>query len=102
MLTKMFVLYRNFQAPYRRKEKQFKDLQEIANKFALIGPLLFIRASCFLAFFYQTYVLVNGMIHPTAPLVFTEEKNFSEVEFPLIFKVCVRPGFNETLVRNFS
>ena len=42
------------------------------------------------------------MINPSKTLVMTEKKNFSEVEFPLIFKICIRPGFNETEVKNLG
>ena len=77
-------------------------ITRIGKKVLLIGPLLIIRLFCFVAFFYQTYTLINGMINPSETLISMQERNLSEIRFPLIFKICIKPGFNETEVMNLG
>ena len=77
-------------------------ITRIGKKVLLIGPLLIIRLFCFVAFFYQTYTLINGMINPSETLISMQERNLSDIRFPLIFKICIKPGFNETEVMNLG
>ena len=77
-------------------------ITRIGKKVLLIGPLLVIRLFCFVAFFYQTYTLINGMINPSETLISMQERNLSDIRFSLIFKICIKPGFNETEVMNLG
>ena len=42
------------------------------------------------------------MINPSETLISMQERNLSEIRFPLIFKICIKPGFNETEVMNLG
>ena len=42
------------------------------------------------------------MINPSETLISMQERNLSDIRFPLIFKICIKPGFNETEVMNLG
>ena len=44
----------------------------------------------------QTTTLIVNMINPKEPLINTKIIDFDKIDFPLIFKICITPGFNHT------
>ena len=57
-----------------------------------------VHVVCVVACFLQMGSVMEGYIHPTLTNTVVEEKNLKDINFPLIFKICVQPGFNDTAV----
>ena len=53
------------------------------------------RFLCFVAFLYQTSTLLNSMINPKDTLTGTERVQLEKIDFPLVFKICIKPGFDD-------
>ena len=66
------------------------------------APYYLIRVGCLLAFLTQISILIYDMINPTRTLTATQKVDFADIEFPLVFKVCIKPGFDETELRNLG
>ena len=66
------------------------------------APFYLIRFLCLVAFLIQTSTLINGMLNPKETLIGTKKVDFEKIEFPLIFKICIKPGFNDTELRNLG
>ena len=62
----------------------------------LKSPWYLIRIGCLVAFMVQTTTLIVNMINPKETLIKTQIMDFDKIDFPLIFKVCITPGFNNT------
>ena len=60
------------------------------------SPWYLIRFACLVAFLVQITTLIAGMINPKETLIRTEKVDFDQIDFPLVFKICIKPGFNET------
>ena len=54
----------------------------------------------FIAFSYQFANLIEDYSKPTVTNTNMEEKELKDIGFPLVLKICVRPGFNETAIKN--
>ena len=63
------------------------------------SPWYLIRFACLVAFLVQITTLIAGMVNPKETLIRTEKVDFEKIDFPLVFKICVKPGFNETELR---
>ena len=50
----------------------------------------------------QTTTLIVNMINPKETLIKTQIMDFDKIDFPLIFKVCITPGFNTTELRTLG
>ena len=37
-------------------------------------------------------------MEPTQTVTKTVKKNMTDIEFPVVFKICIKPGFNETVL----
>ena len=91
-------------------EKKSKGLMSTSSKtFARLAkgvffkaPFYLIRFLCLVAFLIQTSTLINGMLNPKETLIGTNKVDFEKIEFPLIFKICIKPGFNDTELRNLG
>ena len=66
------------------------------------APFYLIRVGCFLAFLAQISILIFGMMNPKTTLTGTQKVGFEEIDFPLVFKVCIKPGFNDRELRKFG
>ena len=49
---------------------------------------------CTLALVYHIGNLLEGYINPTVTNTVVEEKDIEDMDFPLIFKICIKPGLN--------
>ena len=74
----------------------------IANGVFFRALFYLIRFVCLIAFLIQTSTLINGMLNPKETLIGTNKVGFEKIEFPLIFKICIKPGFNDTELRNLG
>ena len=57
---------------------------------------LLANIACFIAFTVQFGNVFVGNIWPQHTNTHMEEKKLLDIDFPVIFKICVRPGFNST------
>ena len=57
-------------------------------------PWLVMHAGCLVALIVQMCILANNKISPTETVSHLEEKTLDEIEFPVLFKVCITPSFN--------
>ena len=58
------------------------------------NPCIFINACCFVSFIVQMSILVKDQISPSQTVSNTEEKKLDDIEFPVLFKMCIKPSFN--------
>ena len=79
-----------------------KALLRIAHWLIFYAPYYLIRVGCLLAFLTQISILIYDMINPTRTLTATQKVDFADIEFPLVFKVCIKPGYNETELRKLG
>ena len=66
------------------------------------APLYLVRFVCLVAFLTQTTMLIESMMNPQETLIGTHKVGFEKIEFPLIFKICIKPGFNDTELRKLG
>ena len=66
------------------------------------APLYLVRFVCLVAFLTQTSMLIQSMMDPQETLIGTQKVGFEKIEFPLIFKICIKPGFNDTELRGLG
>ena len=55
---------------------------------------------CFVAFTIQFGNLIENYAKPSITNTNVEERKLKEIGFPLVLKICVSPGFNETAINN--
>ena len=60
----------------------------------------FIHGACFLAFIFQLCSVAYDQICPSQTVTHMEEKRLDEIEFPVLFKICVKPAFNIEEIQN--
>ena len=61
---------------------------------------LLVYIICFVAFAIQFGNLIVNFIKPTITNTNVEERELKEIGFPLVIKICVKPGFNETAIND--
>ena len=49
---------------------------------------------CFIIFVVQMSFLVYNRIHPSQTISSTKQKQLAEIDFPLVFKICIKPAYN--------
>ena len=62
-------------------------------------PTILLNVGCLLAFIIQMSILTYYQIHPSQTVTSTVRKNLSDVDFPVLFKICIKPGFNLTALQ---
>ena len=58
-------------------------------------PLISINTFCFIAFLIQLFYVGTGQLSPSKPLTTVEKLILSEIEFQVVFKMCVNKYTNE-------
>ena len=61
---------------------------------------LLIYTACFIAFVVQFGFVIGNFIKTTTTNTNVKERGLKDIGFPLVLKICVRPGFNETAIKN--
>ena len=74
----------------------------VLKKLILVSSGYLVKLICLIAFLLQTTKLLNGMINPRDTLTGTERVAFEKIDFPLIFKVCIQPGFDDEELKNMG
>ena len=49
---------------------------------------------CLIAFGIQMSILAKNQIFPSETLSHMEERDFNGIEFPVLFKICIKPAFD--------
>ena len=55
---------------------------------------------CFLALTAQFGFLLDGFLRPTQTTTQVEMVDLADKQFPMVFKICLTPGFNDTEIQN--
>ena len=58
------------------------------------NPWIALHAACLIAFIVQMCILANNQIYPKATVSHLEEMKLGEIEFPVLFKICIKPSFD--------
>ena len=53
------------------------------------------HVACFAFFLLQMGLLINSRLHPEETISSTEQKRLSEISFPVVFRICIKPAFNQ-------
>ena len=57
-------------------------------------PWFLIHLGCFVAFIIQMTFLTKNQVQPSQTVINTEKKDLKDLEFPIVFKICIIPGFD--------
>ena len=60
---------------------------------------ILLNVGCFIAFTIQMGLLAYDQMNPTQTVISTVRKNRSDIDFPVLFKICIKPGFNTTALK---
>ena len=71
-------------------------------KLILVSSGYLVKLICLICFLCQTTTLLEGMINPRDTLTGIERVAFEKIDFPLIFKVCIQPGFDDEELKNMG
>ena len=63
-------------------------------KYVVKQPMVIMHAACLIAFTAQMVILANNQINPSQTISSMEEKSLDSIEFPALFKICIKPAFN--------
>ena len=58
-----------------------------------------LNVTCFALFLLQMGFLINSRLNPAETISHTEQKKLSEISFPAVFRVCIKPAFNLTALQ---
>ena len=61
---------------------------------------LLVNLFCTVVLTVQLVVVLDSYVNPTNTRTWDEEVMLADIEFPLIFKICVIPGFNEKAIND--
>ena len=69
-----------------------------------LGPFswfkLLIKLSGFLCYLVHMYFIFHNQVFPSETFTRLEEKQLDDIEFPVIFKLCVTPALNMTELKS--
>ena len=71
-------------------------------KYMIQHHFLLVNLACFIAFTVQFGNVFTGYMWPKHTNTHMEEKKLLDIDFPVIFKICVRPGFNNTVIEELG
>ena len=61
---------------------------------------LLVNLFCTVVLTVQLVVVLDSYVNPTNTRTWDEEVMLADIEFPVVFKICVIPGFNEKALHN--
>ena len=69
----------------------------IFNIYTLLArrPRLPIYSCCFIAFTIQLVSVADKLLNPYETYTNIEQRKLREISFPIIFKICIKPGLDE-------
>ena len=54
-----------------------------------------VNLCCLVIFIIQVCLIVDGYVWPEVTNTVSYDKKLSEMDFPVMFKICVQPGFDD-------
>ena len=63
-------------------------------KYVVKQPMVIMHAACLLACTVQMMILANNQMNPSQTISYMVEKSLDSIEFPALFKICIKPAFN--------
>ena len=57
---------------------------------------------CYLVFIFRVYSIIEEWVHPSETTTPLTERNLQDLNFPVIFKICPDPAFNNTLIQKLG
>ena len=64
------------------------------------NPWSFVNVACFTAFIIQMCIIANDHLYPSETVSHRVEKKLDEIQFPVLFKICIKPAFNLKELQN--
>ena len=64
-----------------------------------LRPVYLLYASCIGLFVLQMSLLIQSQMHPEKTISSTEQKILGEIPFPVVFRICIKPAYNETFLK---
>ena len=61
-----------------------------------------VHLACLAAFLVQLGGVLEGFLRPTITSTVVEQKNLQDIDFPLCFKICIKPGFNAIVLNEMG
>ena len=61
-------------------------------------PVFLLYSSCFGLFVLQMSLLIHSRLHPEKTISSTEQRKLREIPFPVVFRVCIKPAYNQTFL----
>ena len=58
------------------------------------NPMVVMHVCCFVAFTIQMGLLAMNQINPLETVSHIKEMNLDDIDFPVVFKICIKPAFN--------
>ena len=58
-------------------------------------PWMFLHVGCVIAFSVQMIILTRDLMYPDHTVSKTFRKKLTVQSFPVVFKICINPGFNK-------
>ena len=65
-------------------------------------PWYLIRISCLTAFSIQIFLLIYSQVEPSQTVTSTTKEAITAQDYPVVFKICIKPGFNESALWEFG
>ena len=65
-----------------------------AKRYFRKNPLALIHTGCLIAFTVQMLFLARNQISPSETVSHLEERRLDSIEFPILFKICIKPAFD--------
>ena len=98
--------YNSHSNPYKSTERLIMKVAETcfsyhcrmfcqtSHRYFLKNPLVLMHVGCLTAFIVQMGILASNQINPRATVSNMEEKSLDNIDFPVVFKICIKPAFN--------
>ena len=61
--------------------------------------MLLVNIGCIIAFLVQISLITYDYLLPDQTITDTYRQELDQIEFPVNFKICVIPGFNDSMLR---
>ena len=63
------------------------------SKFIKRNPWIVFHAGCMIAFTVQMTMITIDLLYPSQTVTTTSRRNMSDMEFPVLFKICIDPSY---------
>ena len=60
---------------------------------------MIIKLTGFICYLVHMYFILHNQLYPEETFTRMEERHLDDIKFPVIFKICVTPAFNTSVLR---